>query len=204
MPVLAEEQPNPRSPRSDASERLLLHAVSRGERAAFEALYVAYHRRLAAFLRRMTQQDELIEEIINDTFWVVWRSASGFRGQSRVSTWIIGIAYRCALKALRRSARGEGEEVGLPEAETEAAAEPFSESSAALELRDWLQRGLDSLPVEQRVTLEMAYYLGLSCKQIAEAMDCAPGTVRTRMFHARIKLRNMLPGLGGSPHESQG
>src|SRR5712675_3440852 len=80
----------------------LLVAVAAGNRQALEELYLSYHRRLARFLSRFTQRYENIEEIINDTFMVVWRSADDFRCASSVSTWIFGIAYRTALKSIRR------------------------------------------------------------------------------------------------------
>src|SRR3954471_16979246 len=89
--------------RSDERERALLAGVSRQDRADFEALYKLYHRPLERFLFRMSVSPELAGEVINDTFYVVWRNADRFRGESRVSTWIMGIAYRRALKALHRS-----------------------------------------------------------------------------------------------------
>src|SRR5882762_3820817 len=80
----------------------LLVAVAAGNRLALEELYLGYHRRLARFLTRFTPRYENVEEIINDTFMVVWQSAKDFRCASQVSTWIIGIAYRTALKSVRR------------------------------------------------------------------------------------------------------
>src|ERR1700693_6595642 len=80
----------------------LLVAVPAGNRKALEERYLSYHRRLARFLSRLTTRYENVEEIINDTFMVVWQSAKDFRYASQVSTWIIGIAYRTALKSLRR------------------------------------------------------------------------------------------------------
>ena len=71
------------------------------EDAAFAELYALYHRRLARFLRRFTTRHDVIEEIINDTMWVVWRKCGEFRGDSLVSTWIMGIAYRRAMKTLQ-------------------------------------------------------------------------------------------------------
>jgi len=85
------------------SDRRLLQKVAAGDREAFRELYVVYHRRLARFLVRLTRRYEVAEEIINDTLWVVWRKAGEFRGDSRISTWIMGIAYRRALKTLRCS-----------------------------------------------------------------------------------------------------
>src|SRR5262245_65475221 len=89
--------------RSDERERALLAGVARKDRADFEALYKLYHRPLERFLFRMSVTPELAGEIINDTFYVVWSNADRFRGESRVSTWIMGIAYRRALKALQRN-----------------------------------------------------------------------------------------------------
>ena len=74
------------APSTDAHELELLHRTAAHDRKAFEALYYAYHQRLARFLTRMTRHPELAEEIINDTMWIVWQRAGEFRGSSRVST----------------------------------------------------------------------------------------------------------------------
>src|SRR5271156_1647739 len=84
------------------SDNELLAAIGTGDRRALEELYLGYHRRLARFISRFTPRYENVEEVINDTFMAVWQSAKDFRHASQVSTWIIGIAYRTALKSLRR------------------------------------------------------------------------------------------------------
>jgi len=178
-------------------ELVLLDLTARGDRPAFEALYRSYFPRLSRFLSRLTQQQELVEEVINDTFWVVWQKAGEFRGNSLVSTWIMGIAYRCALKSLRRNGV-KTEELSAAYEDPAAAGLQFEQ-----ELRDWLGKGMRHLPLEQRTTLELAYYLGHSCEEIAAIMDCSVGTVKARMFHARVKLRNLLPGLGGMTDKGQ-
>jgi RNA polymerase sigma-70 factor (ECF subfamily) len=65
------------------------------------------------------------------------------------------------------------------------------------EQRDWIAHGMRHLPLEQKMTMELAYYLGHSCEEIAQIMNCPVSTVKARMFHARVKLRNLLPRLGG-------
>src|ERR1700719_5435172 len=95
MNPLAKNSPKER-------DNALLVAVAAGDRRALEELYLGYHRRLARFLSRFTARYENVEEIINDTFMIVWQSAKNFRYASQVSTWIIGIAYRTALKSFRR------------------------------------------------------------------------------------------------------
>ncbi|MDI3259401.1 MAG: sigma-70 family RNA polymerase sigma factor [Sinobacteraceae bacterium] len=174
----------------ETRERAWLARAAAGDRQAFEALYCEYHRRLWRFLARVSNSRELMEEAINDTFWIVWRKAGEFRGDSRVSTWIMGIAYRCALKTLRRDA---GSFEPLPDGAAEDGVLP----QAQAEQRDWVAKAMLRLPQEQRSTLLLAYYLGHSCEEIAQIMDCSVGTVKARMFHARLKLRNLLPALGG-------
>jgi RNA polymerase sigma-70 factor (ECF subfamily) len=169
----------------------LLVAVAAGNRRALEELYLSYHRRLARFLSRFTPRYENVEEIINDTFMVVWQSAKDFRYASQVSTWIIGIAYRTALKSLRRQKNHVGAR-SLDDC-PEQTVDPTSDT----EVQDWLKHGLNQLPLEQRLSLELAYQMGHSLEEIAAITECPVGTVKARMFHAREKLRQYLPALGG-------
>jgi RNA polymerase sigma-70 factor (ECF subfamily) len=173
-----------------AAELVLLRQVAAGDRAALAELYRGYHRRLCRFLSRLTRRADIIEEVINDSFWIVWQKAEGFRGESRVSTWIMGIAYRCALKALRHHGAD-------PLADDEAILDAVAadDPHAQHELRDWLSKGMSRLPAEQRLVLELAYGGGHSIDEIAAIMQCPEGTVKARMFHARMKLRNLLPEL---------
>jgi RNA polymerase sigma-70 factor, ECF subfamily len=194
---------------ADAQDAAWLRAAGQGEREAFAALYRRHHSRLARFLRRFTARRELIDEVINDTLWVVWQKAAGFRGDSKVSTWIIGIAYRCMLKALRNGAPAEEIGEGLLNTQELAQAATWHDGGAPdsahhTELQDWLARGLTTLPEDQRVTLELAYFMGCSCEEIAVVMGCAVGTVKARMFHARVRLRNVMPMLAGERDAAQG
>lgn len=191
MQLAADNSALPASALNDAA---LMRRVALRDRAAFEALYVAYHRRLSRFLMRFAANYEAAEEIINDTMFVVWEKAGEFRGQSQVSTWIIGIAYRRALKAfqhreVRRRAEEHAVEVEMLEADDDAALD-FDGVRA-----DWLAQGMRQLSLEHRMILELAYFLGHSCEEIAQIVACPVNTVKTRMFHARKRLRELLPGL---------
>lgn len=179
---------------SDASDRVLLERMSRGDRAALGALYHGYHGRLCRFLSRLTRRVDVIEEVTNDTFWIVWQKAGEFRGESRVSTWILGIAYRCGLKALRQ----RGAEAVAASSDTDEGT-PASHPDEDRELRDWLSKGLDRLSADQRVVVELVYGIGHSLEAVAVIMQCPLGTVKARLFHARVKLRNVLPDLAGEP-----
>src|SRR6201986_3391893 len=188
MSLLAKNSPKER-------DRELLLAVADGDRRALEELYLGYHRGLARFLSRFSTGYENIEEIINDTFMVVWQNAKSFRNASQVSTWVIGIAYRTALKSLRRQKNHAG--ARSLEDYPEQTVDPTSDA----EVNDWLKRGMSQLPIEQRLTLELAYHMGHSLEEIAAITDCPVGTVKARMFHAREKLRQYLPTLSGGASE---
>jgi RNA polymerase sigma-70 factor, ECF subfamily len=176
-------------------DNALLVAIAAGDRRALEELYLSYHRRLARFLSRFTPRYENVEEIINDTFMVVWQNAKDFRSASQVSTWVIGIAYRTALKSFRRQKNHAG--TGSLEDYPEQTIDPTLDA----EIHDWLKHGLSRLPMEQRLTLELAYHMGHSLEEIAAITECPVGTVKARMFHAREKLRQYLPTLSGAPSE---
>jgi RNA polymerase sigma-70 factor, ECF subfamily len=185
MSVLAKQSPRER-------DNELLLAIAGGNRGALEELYVSYHRRLARFLSRFTPRYENVEEVINDTFMVVWQSAKDFRYASQVSTWVMGIAYRTALKSVRRQKNFSTDQNidDYPEQSTN----PTEET----EVQDWVSHGLARLPLEQRLTLELAYHMGHSLEEIAAITGSPVGTIKARMFHAREKLRQYLPSLGGT------
>ena len=187
-----EPQSQATTPASAAArEHALLQRIAARDAEAMRELYHLYHRRLARFLMRLTSRYDLAEEIINDTFWVVWQHAGDFRGASQVSTWVLGIAYRRALQTLRR-VRPE------PVPDAQSVFEPFEEPAQQAELRQWLGTALERLPHEQRLVLELAYHAGHSCEEIAELMECPVNTVKTRMFHARRKLKDLLVQLAGA------
>jgi RNA polymerase sigma-70 factor, ECF subfamily len=177
---------------TDANDRQLLQRMSAGDRAALAVMYRAYHGRLTRFLARLTRRADIIEEVINDCFWIVWQKAASFQGESRVSTWIMGIAYRCGLKSLRQHGSEPVDEDSIPEDRV-----PSHDPGDDRELRDWLGRGMERLSADQRVVVELVYGIGHSLDDVAAIMQCPVGTVKARLFHARVKLRNVLPGLAG-------
>ncbi|HWF98616.1 MAG TPA: sigma-70 family RNA polymerase sigma factor [Steroidobacteraceae bacterium] len=189
--ISAEHDPRAQTGRTtEERECALLARIAGHDSAAMKELYLLYHRRLARFLMRLTTRYELAEEIINDTFWVVWQHAGDFRGASRVSTWILGIAYRRGLKTLRYA--------GPPSVDLDLeTAAGIEEPAQQEEVTEWLDVALQRLPLEQRTVIELAYHVGHSCEEIASIMQCPVNTVKTRMFHARRKLKTLLTTLAG-------
>jgi RNA polymerase sigma-70 factor (ECF subfamily) len=177
----------------------LIRRVAAKDRKAFEALYHLYYRRLFGYLLKLTRRADIVEEVLNDVMLAVWKGAPGFDGRSRLSTWIFGIAYHKALKALARRPEEPAEAPGIERPEPVDAEEPES-LAWRRELAGVLGQALGVLPAEQRAVVELTYYYGLAYQEIAEIMGCPVNTVKTRMFHARRRLKELLPGMGISSH----
>ncbi len=177
---------------AEAVEVRLIGAIAKGDMPAFETLYRGYFPRLTRFLDRMTRSAHLIEEIVNDTMMVVWQKAGTFDQTSKVSTWIFAIAYRKGLKAI--GAFDDPIESDSDDYASAAENEPEQEFSQQ-QLQALLGKTLDALPAEQRHVVNLAYYHGMDYGEIAEIMNCPVNTVKTRMFHARRRMKIML-----SPH----
>lgn len=174
-----------------AEERELIERISRRELAAFEKLYRIYQPRLARFLATLVQRQPVVEEVLDDTMMVVWETAGSFRGTSKLSTWIFAIAYR---KAIRARARWPDpvEDENRPD---RASDEPGPEHQLRHEkLHDALFAAMGMLSADHRAVVDLTYFHELGYREIAEIMDCRVDTVKTRMFHARRKLKAAMPG----------
>lgn len=175
----------------DAENLKLLQRVATKDKVAFEKLYARFYPQLTRYLSRLMRRPEMVEEVVNDTLFVVWEKADQFQGRSKVSTWVTGIAYLKGIKALDRLRM-------MPEqqAESLAEAENIEETQdliSRLGLGEWLSAGLDQVSVDQRSVVELTYFSGYSYQEIADIMKCPVNTVKTRMFHARRRLAKLLP-----------
>lgn len=171
----------------------LLGRVQRGDREAFAELYRQYHPRLFGYLLRILASAATVEEVLDDVMLVVWKDARKFQGKAAVSTWIFGIAYRKALTALRKDHRYQS---GL-----DRGADIDALAGDAPRHAEWIRAGLLQLSPDHRQVLELTYYGGFSYQEIAEIAGCPVNTVKTRMFHARRRLKVLLPTLAGQTKE---
>lgn len=168
----------------EARERALLTAVAARDREAMTELYRLYHSRLFKFAFRMSHSHATADELVNDVMLTVWRKADSFAGRSKVSTWVLGIAYRQTLRRITKRQISIAPEVELDELP--------GEERVNLEKRDWILDGLGRLPAAQQLTVVLVFYAGLSYEEIADISGCPVNTVKTRMFHARRKLKAHL------------
>ena len=179
--------PNTSLQRDPERERTLLQAVVRRDRAAFAELYRLYHPRLHGYLRRILANAAIAEEVFDDVMFVVWTDARKFRGDAAVSTWIFGIAYRKAMTAARKESRHDAAIDRGVDADLLPAGKPRDLES--------INVALAALSADHRQVVELTYFCGFSYQEIADIADCPVNTVKTRMFHARRRLRFLLPAL---------
>jgi len=178
---------------SAVDEATLVVRIADRDRAAFDLLYRDYRPRLRRFVERVTRRPQIVDEVLDDTMLIVWRRAESYNLRSKVSTWIFGIAYRRALKALKRL--DEPVEAEVAE-RCDPDVEGPEDTLLAREERVRIAKALRALSAEHRAVIELTYYEGHSCADIAEVMRCPVNTVKTRMFYARRRLRMLLAEVG--------
>ena len=175
----------------DASDAQLISAVAEGDRHAFEMLYRSYFPRLTRFLNGMTRNVQLIEEIVNDTMLVVWQKAYSFDSSCKPSTWIFAIAYRKACKAIK----GLDEPVDADPDRLEGGVQGSPEHALGMHrLQHAVGAALEHLPPAQAAVVRLSYHHDMGYADIAAVLDCPVNTVKTRMFHARQRLKDLLAG----------
>ena len=136
---------NTAPPNSPAQELAWIKAIARGDRIAFEQLYRSYHGLLVRFLIRNTSRRDLVDEVVNSTLWAVWRGASRFRAESTPRSWIIAIAYRTLMKALRDQPFDVGAATVDAQDELVELSQTHNHASQT-ELQQWVGAGLKMLP----------------------------------------------------------
>jgi len=172
-------------------ESELLDRVRARDLHAFERLYRIYQPRLARFLFNLVQRPQLVEEVLDDTMMVVWDTAGSFRGTSKLSTWIFAIAYRKAIKARLRWP----EPVEEPAFDTRVSNDPGPDEELDQQrLHAALRDAMSGLSPDHRTVVDLTYFHGLGYREIADIMNCPVDTVKTRMFHARRRLRHAMSG----------
>jgi len=176
---------------SGFEESELLNRVKARDLHAFEKLYRIYQPRLTRFLFNLVQRPQLVEEVLDDTMMVVWQTAGNFRGTSKLSTWIFAIAYRKALKARSRWPEPVADEAF----DTRVSNDPGPDQQLHEQhLHDALVEAMEDLSADHRAVVDLTYFHGMGYREIAEIMKCPVDTVKTRMFHARRRLKQALSG----------
>jgi RNA polymerase sigma factor (sigma-70 family) len=173
-------------PRDALQDELLVLAARNGGRAPFEALVGRWQERLWRHAYRLTGNRDAAWDVLQDSWIAIGRGLQRLEDPARFRAW----AYQVVTRRVADRGRREGRApvVPLPELEPPA---PVPDSGRELVL-DRLRRALRELDPERRSLLGLRYVDGLECAEIARALDIPVGTVRSRLFHARGKLREIL------------
>lgn len=176
--------------RTERDERALLARIAAGDRVAFETLFSSYGSRIFRYAMRMIGDVGKAEEVTNDVMIEVWKSAASYEGRSRPSTWILGITRHRALNAVRGKPRVT---VDIDDPSVALESEDTGEREAdASDARRTLREAVLELSREHREVIELTFYHGCSYQEIADIVGCPENTVKTRMFHAKKRLREIL------------
>ena len=185
---------------ADTPDETLVTRVARGDSAALEVLYDRYASRVLGISLKIVDDQALAEDILQETFWRVWQSASTYQSQLGAFTgWLFRIARNLSIDAYRRrnvrpqvvmNTRGEDSVPVLDE--TPDPDMDVAEQAQAILTNRQIRTALASLPVVQRQVIELAYFYGMTRQEIADATGEALGTIHTRARLALQKLRGEL------------
>jgi len=192
----------------EKTDKSLIDAHLQGDREAFGELVCRYGDSLLGYLTKMCRNREQAKDLFQETFKRVHEKAHTLRS-SQFKSWLYTIATRVAMDGLRKDNRVrmvsldqpvgcDGDNCpGLGAVAVAADCDDPSQEASKAEQKELVRRAVESLPDRQRVTLVLAYYQGLSYREVATALDCSIGTVKTQMFRALRTLAQRLPDISG-------
>ncbi len=199
----SEDHTAPPTPDSDA---MLVQRTLAGEQRAFDLLVIKYQRRVERLIGRMVRDVDLVPDIAQETFVRAYRALAQFRGDAQFYTWLYRIAVNTAKKQLLELKRdplvfqsqlqsGDDDETSSSERELNAQVADEETPDAVLaskEIAQAVNAALEALPEELRMAITLREMEGMSYEEIAQALDCPIGTVRSRIFRAREAISSRI------------
>ncbi len=185
---------------------MLVQRTLAGEQRAFDLLVIKYQRRVERLIGRMVRDVDLVPDIAQETFVRAYRALAQFRGDAQFYTWLYRIAVNTAKKQLLELKRdplvfqsqlqsGDDDETSSSERELNAQVADEETPDAVLaskEIAQAVNAALEALPEELRMAITLREMEGMSYEEIAQALDCPIGTVRSRIFRAREAISNRI------------
>jgi RNA polymerase sigma-70 factor, ECF subfamily len=189
--------PRPTNDQVSIADRVLLARVVEGDSRALDTLYERYARVVYGLALRILGEAEPAEDVVQETFWRVWRRSRTFQpGRGQVSSWIFGIAHNLCVDELRRQRARPSQIYDTPATpvlrEREDLRMDIASGALESERRRLIEAALQEISEEQREAIELAYFGGLSQSEIAERLHSPIGTVKTRIRLGLRKLRDVL------------
>jgi RNA polymerase sigma-70 factor, ECF subfamily len=175
------------------SDEDLVKQIATGDRVALAALYVRHRVKLYRFVLRLTNNETAAEDIVSDVFFDVWQQAGRFEARSKASTWFFAIARFKALSVRRER---QHLELGPDKAIIEDPHDDPESSMQKVDKGKIIQHCLKLLSSPHREVIDLVYYHEKSIKEVGEILRIPENTVKTRMFHARKRLSELLVAAG--------
>ena len=166
-------------------ERELIAKIAKKDQNAFQTFFYIYKNRLYYYFYKLLENQEDAEELTMETFFRIYRNAGTFRGESKVSSWVFGIARRVCLEHLKEKNKSI-KTLELYEGDAVSEGSPINED---VEL---VRKAIEKLAPYEREVLFLAYYEELPYEDIAKVLDIPLGTVKSRVFNAKAKLKRII------------
>ena len=171
------------------SDEELLRAVADGDTGALRVLYGRHAPWVSVRLARRCNDPGVVAEVLQDTFAAVWRGAAGFRGEGEAAAWLWGVAIRRLVSRLR--SRGHTLEVPVAEVFLGSVLSVEEQVLSGVEYGD-LGRALARLSPEMRAVVQATVLDGLTTREASQLLGVHQGTVKTRLYRAKVQLRREL------------
>ncbi len=167
----------------------LAKRIAAGDESALRELNAQYGKRLYAYALRLTGDQAVAEDVVQDVLVVVWKTANRYRGEGRFIAWLLGIVHHTAMNAMRHKTLPLSDE--MEESMPSPASSPENHAQQN-QKTEWVRQGLSNLSPEHRSVLELVFYHGLSLEEISQVCNCPLGTVKSRLAYARQHLKGIL------------
>lgn len=193
VPGITAAPPASKTQDKDNSDAALVAKIAAGNRLALQVLYARHHARVYRFISRLIGSDTAAEDLTSEVFLAAWRQAHRFEARSSVTTWLLAIARYKALAELRRRPQALCDEASAE------VSDPADDPEATLEIKhrgEILRDCLTRLSPHHREIIDLVYYHEKSVQEAADILGVPGNTVKTRMFHARKKLSELLAAQG--------
>lgn len=189
----------------------LVARAQAGEEHAFDRLVDLYHDKIYNYVVRMVSDPSEAEDITQEAFVKAYRNLRSFRGAASFQTWLYRIANNLTIDSVRRRKRRdntvsldepvEGEEGSLSRELEDAQTVGPGQSLETAELQHFVHEAIQELSPKLRAVVVMYELQGLSYEEIADILHCPLGTVKSRLFNARMELKDKLEGVLPQFHE---
>ncbi len=178
----------------DETDFILVKAVGTGDHRAYETLVKKHQGSVFNFVRRILGDRHAAEDVVQEVFWALYRSAPGFQPRAKVSTWLFTIAYNLSINEIKRRKRLLNLQGSLSGCLCTKSGPDALEAAQTAELEGDVAKALEQLPENQRAALLLRVHEELTYREISEILDVSVSSVESLIFRGRARMRELLRG----------